>query len=66
MHCFGVLGSKSHLFFTAAPFMEEPNDVNEMALALRAKMTFIYHPMLMALRRAGHTASHEGCGLFSA
>lgn len=37
-----------------------------MALALRAKMTFIYHPMLMAFRRAGHTASLEGCGLFSA
>lgn len=27
----------------------EPNDVNWMALALCAKMTFIYHPILMAL-----------------
>lgn len=32
---------------------QEPNDVNWLALALRAKMTFIYHPMLMALEGQG-------------
>lgn len=32
---------------------KEPNDVNWMALALCAKMTFIYHPILMALERLG-------------
>lgn len=32
---------------------KEPNDVKWMALALCAKMTFIHHPMLMALEGLG-------------
>lgn len=33
--------------------VKEPHDVKWMALALCAKMTFIYHPMLMALEGLG-------------
>lgn len=34
---------------------KEPNDVKWMALALCAKMTFIHHPMLMALEGLGRS-----------
>lgn len=40
---------------------KEPNDVTWMALALCAKMTFIHHPMLMALEGLGRSCFSFWC-----
>lgn len=41
------------LYSTSPPSGNKPNDVKWLALALCAKMTFIYHPILMALQGLG-------------